>query len=67
MKKILPPIAICGLVLTIVPPFLHLVSSLDEKTTFFLMAAGMVIWYCAAVPWLYGKKPKLDESTQDYI
>lgn len=65
--KILPIIAIIGLVLTILPPFLHLVSSLDEKTTFYLMAAGMVIWFGAAIPWLYAKKIKLDESTQDNI
>lgn len=65
--KILPTIAIIGLVLTILPPFVHLVSSLDEKMTFHLMTAGMVIWYGAAIPWLYSKKIKLDESTQDNI
>ncbi len=65
--KILPYIAYSGLALTIIPPFLHLVSTLGEKTTFHLMTAGMVIWYCAAIPWLHFKDRKLDESTQDHI
>ena len=65
--KILPLIAISGLVLTIAPPFLHLVSSLAEKTTFYLMGAGMVIWYLAAIPWFNRKIEKLDDSSQDHI
>lgn len=65
--KIFPIIAIIGLLLTIVPPLLHLVSSLEEKTTFFLMGVGMVVWYLAAIPWLYFKNQDIDESTQDHM
>lgn len=65
--KFLPVIALLGLALTIVPPLLHLLSDLSEKTTFTLMAVGMVVWYLAATPWLAFKKEDLDTSTQDQI
>lgn len=65
--KFLPIIALIGLALTIVPPLLHLLSDLSEKTTFTLMAVGMVVWYLAATPWLAFRKEELDTSTQDQI
>jgi predicted membrane channel-forming protein YqfA (hemolysin III family) len=65
--KFLPIIALLGLGLTIVPPLLHLLSDLSQKTTFTLMAVGMVVWYLAATPWIFFKKEELDTSTQDHI
>lgn len=53
--KILPPIAVLGLLFTIVPPALHLLCDLNHKTTMTLMTIGMIIWYCAATPWLTSK------------
>jgi hypothetical protein len=50
--KSLPIIALLGLALTIIPPLLHLLSDLSQKTTFTLMTAGMLLWYLAATPWL---------------
>tara|TARA_B110000908_G_scaffold132349_1_gene155815 strand:- start:1755 stop:1955 length:201 start_codon:yes stop_codon:yes gene_type:complete len=65
--KILPSIAILGLILTIVPPAMHLFFTLSLGTTFSLMTTGMVLWYAAATPWLAFKKQPLDDSTQDHI
>ncbi|MDA7868643.1 hypothetical protein N9C66_11645 [Akkermansiaceae bacterium] len=65
--KFLPLIALAGLALTIIPPLLHLLTDLARDTTFTLMAAGMIVWYLAATPWLAFKKEELDTSTQDQI
>ncbi|MDF1714027.1 MAG: hypothetical protein P1U90_17455 [Akkermansiaceae bacterium] len=65
--KFLPLVALSGLGLTIVPPLLHLLADLSRDTTFTLMAAGMIVWYLAATPWLAFKKEELDTSTQDQI
>ncbi|MCH7226109.1 hypothetical protein [Haloferula sp. A504] len=56
MKKLLPFIALAGLVLTIAPPLIHLFGDLPVKTTFHLMTAGMVLWFAAATPWLGRRK-----------
>lgn len=52
MKKLLPAVALTGLGLTIIPPAIHLFGDLAVKTTFLLMAIGMVLWFAAATPWL---------------
>ena len=65
--KLLPVISLIGLALTIIPPLCHLLSDLPEKTTFMLMAVGMLVWFVAATPWLAFKKEELDSSTQDQI
>ena len=65
--KLLPLVALSGLGLTIVPPLLHLLADLARDITFMLMAAGMVVWYLAATPWLAFKKEEIDTSTQDQI
>ena len=67
MKFLFPLIAILGLVLTIAPSLVHLFGTLDLKTTFNLMIAGMVLWIIGGTPWLAFKKDELDKSTQDQI
>lgn len=57
MKKLFPIIAILGLALTILPSVIHLFGDLSVKTTFQLMAVGMVLWYAGATPWLGQAEP----------
>lgn len=67
MKSLFPFIAISGLALTIVPPMIHLFGTLELKSTFNLMTAGMILWIIGGTPWLVFKKEKIDESNQDHI
>jgi hypothetical protein len=59
--------AYLGLALTIIPPALHLLGSIESfGTTKTLMLVGMVLWYAAATPWLaLQKEPEFDDSTRD--
>ena len=65
--KLLPIIALLGLALTIIPPVLHLLADLSQKTTFTLMAVGMVVWYLAATPWLALGKTKSETSNNSQL
>jgi len=67
MKSLFHIIALIGLALTIVPSMIHLFGTLDLKTTFNLMTAGMILWIIGGTPWLAFKKDELDKSTQDQI
>ena len=68
MNKFLKPIAIIGLLLTVVPPILLFMGACDcLTTTKNIMFAGMIIWFAAAIPWLVFQKPEFDDSTQDQI
>lgn len=67
MNTLLKPLAIMGLLLTIIPPvllFLGLMENLQSVKNF--MFAGMIVWF-AATPWLALRKGELDTSTQDQI
>lgn len=68
MNRLLRPLAILGLLLTIAPPILlfsGVMDSLDCVKNF--MLGGMILWFCTATPWLAFSKDSLDSSTQDQI
>lgn len=68
MKKFYKPLAILGLVLTVLPPillFVGIIGSLETVKT--IMFVGMILWFAAAIPWLAFGKEELDHSTQDEI
>ncbi len=53
MNKLFKPVALIGLLLTILPPILLFVGAVDSLPLVKnLMFAGMIIWYIAATPWL---------------
>ena len=59
MNKLLKPVALIGLALTILPPLLLFVGAVESLAlTKNLMLAGMIIWYVAATPWLAFQKLK---------
>ena len=68
MNKIYKPLAILGLLLTIIPPLLLFfgagIGLTATKTTMFV---GMILWFTGATPWLAFQKEELDTSTQDQI
>lgn len=50
--------AVAGLLLTIVPSLVYLVSDLSLELMLRWMVAGMVVWFLAATPLLgFEKKP----------
>ncbi len=53
MYKIL---AVAGLLLTLIPPFMHFYGSVDEPTMKAWVMAGTVVWFVGAIPWLGKKK-----------
>ncbi len=68
MNKIFKPLAILGLLLTILPPILlFLGAGISLTTTKNTMFAGMVLWFAGATPWLAFHKEEFDTSTQDQI
>jgi len=52
MNKLFKPLALIGLVFTILPALLLLSGTIEIGMTKTLMIIGMVLWYIGAVPWL---------------
>ena len=68
MNKISKPLAILGLILTILPPLLlFLGTGISLTATKNTMFAGMILWFAGATPWLAFQKEEFDTSTQDQI
>ncbi len=59
MKKILIVISFIGLILTILPSFLVFKTLITMEVHFWLMAAGMVLWFSTAPFWM--KRKSLDD------
>lgn len=57
MNVLLKPLALIGLLLTILPAILLLVGGIELSFCKLLMIVGMVFWYAGAIPWLgFAKK-----------
>lgn len=68
MNKFSKPLAIIGLLLTIIPPvLLFLGAGICLTATKNTMFAGMLLWFVGATPWLAFQKEEFDTSTQDQI
>ena len=68
MNKFSKPLAILGLLLTLLPPvLLFLGAGICLGTTKNTMIAGMLLWFAGATPWLAFRKEEFDTSTQDQI
>lgn len=52
MKALYKPVALGGLLLTLIAPILLLIGTTDIPLMKTLMAIGMVLWYLGATPWL---------------
>lgn len=52
MKALYKPLALGGLLLTLLAPILLLTGAIDVPTVKLIMTIGMVLWYLGATPWL---------------
>lgn len=52
MKALYKPLALGGLILTILPAILLLTNAIDVPTVKVMMTIGMILWYLGATPWL---------------
>ena len=52
MNKLLMPLALVALLLSILPALLLLGGAIDLETTKLIMLISMIVWYGAATPWL---------------
>lgn len=52
MKALYKPLALGGLLLTLIAPILLLTGTIDLPLVKTSMAIGMVLWYLGATPWL---------------
>lgn len=52
MKKIMLPLSLCGLALTIVPACFVFLQRMSWQTHAQLMLAGTALWFCAAPFWM---------------
>ena len=55
MKTILKIISFSGLVLTVIPAFMHFYSEITWDTHADLMLAGMIVWFLTAPVWMKKK------------
>lgn len=68
MSQLFKPLAIIGLLLTVIPPILLFTGVSDSLTsTKTVMFVGMILWFATAIPWLAFQKEDLDTSTQDQL
>jgi hypothetical protein len=59
MKKLLIVLSFIGLALTIIPSFLVFNGVIVQKTNFWMMGVGMILWFVTAPFWM--KSKSLDE------
>jgi len=52
MKALYKPLALGGLLLTLLAPILLLTGAINLGTVKVLMIIGMILWYLGATPWL---------------
>lgn len=65
MKKLLKPLAVAGLLLTVFPPIVLFAGGSESlANTKTLMFAGMIIWFGAAIPWLVFPKGASHSTTK---
>ena len=63
MNSLFKAIAWIGLVLTAIGPVFVFTGTIDVELNKKIMAAGMIIWFIGAIPWL-GKKEIEPADTQ---
>ena len=61
MKKILIIVSFIGLVLTIIPSILVFERVIEMEKNFFLMVAGMFLWFVTAPFWMKSKSLEDEE------
>ncbi len=60
MKIIYKILAVSGLLLTVVPAFMHYAGTMTEESMKAWVLGGMIVWFVGAAPWLGRKSPKVE-------
>ena len=58
MKRILQLLSLAGLLMTIIPPFLHFLGKISIPRQNVWMLAGAIIWFLSASFWLGGREKR---------
>ncbi len=61
MKYIYPIIGLAGLLLLLIPAFMHFAGKIEALQMKELMFIGTIVWFAGAIPWL-GRKTRDQET-----
>lgn len=65
MNTLYKSVALIGLLLTILPPILATMGTIDLALTKTLMLVGMILWFLGATPWIAFSKLKPTDKNVD--